>query len=272
MKIGLRGGHSENHKGASSDITGYDEWSQMQELYRNVKTVLEAYGHTVIDCNAYNSSSINDELTQGTSKATNNGVDIFISLHMNAFNGSAQGHECWIFDENRNTIAKDVAKRIAKNFGNHGFKLRPENNGVKGMKQYNKNYHDLKAPIAPAIIVETIFCDSLEDKKIWAPTSWDELARLVVNGIDPNIPLMLNDSKKSKEPSEGYVVTGYLDKQLKNYDGAEVAGAIRYYFKDIDRVYIRSNSIGMWLETQLLPMDKCKEIKELLGSWGKIRC
>ena len=41
----------------------------------------------------------------------------------------------------------------------------------------------------PNIIFETMFCDDKHDIDIWASTSWDKLARLIANAIDPNIPL-----------------------------------------------------------------------------------
>ncbi|MEW8956511.1 SH3 domain-containing protein, partial [Clostridium sp.] len=96
----------------------------------------------------------------------------------------------------------------------------------------------------------------------WWKVSYNDL-----NGYVSGDYINTSYNHSNNETTEGYVVTGYLGKQLQGYDGAEVAGAIRHYFKDIDRVYVRSNSIGMWLETQILPIDKCNELKERLGSF-----
>lgn len=248
MKIGLRGGHSINCKGA---IGLRDEYLQMQDLYNHVRDILVKYGHTVIDCNS-NTNTASAELTEGTNKANSNNVDLYLTLHMNSYNGNAHGTEAWIYSTNSKSYS--IAERLVNNYEKLGF----YNRGVK----VNPSLHDVRASVAPGLIFETCFCDSEKDINIWSPISWEKLGRYICNAIDLNIQLEDNIEKK-----EGCVVTGYLGKQIPNYDGAEVAGAIRYYFHDIERVYVRSNSIGMWLETQLLPMDKCKELKEKLGSF-----
>lgn len=64
----------------------------MNIFYSHVERVLKDYDHTVINCNS-SASSINGELSEGASKANAAGVDLFISLHMNCYNGSAHGTE-----------------------------------------------------------------------------------------------------------------------------------------------------------------------------------
>lgn len=247
MKIGLRGGHSINFKGA---IGLKDEYLEMQNLYKYVRDILVKHGHTVIDCNS-NASTASAELTEGTNKANSNSVDLYLTLHMNSYNGNAYGTEAWIYSTNSKSYP--IAQRLVNNYEKLGF----YNRGVK----ITTTLHDVRASVAPAIIFETCFCDSKRDIDIWSAITLEKLGRYICNAIDSNISLEVT------EPKEGYVVTRYLGKQIPNYDGAEVAGAIRYYFKDVERVYVRSNSIGIWLETQLLPMNKCNEIKEKLGSF-----
>ncbi|WP_162266595.1 N-acetylmuramoyl-L-alanine amidase, partial [Clostridium botulinum] len=87
MRIGLRAGHSPNCTGAIGIVREHDE---MKKFYKYVSDVLTQYGHTIIDCNS-NASSQSSELNEGVIKANNNNVDLFISLHMNSFNGQAHG-------------------------------------------------------------------------------------------------------------------------------------------------------------------------------------
>lgn len=175
MRIGLRSGHSKNCLGA---IGLRNEWESMKSLYPYVEKILEDYGHIVIDCNS-DASSQSAELSEGANKANNAGVDLFISLHMNSFNGSAHGVESWTWGES--SRANTVAQRLCDNYAKLGF----YNRGVK----YNSNYYEMRHIDAPNVIFETCFCDSAKDIAIFSPTSWEDLARAIANAIDPNIPL-----------------------------------------------------------------------------------
>lgn len=89
MKIGLRGGHSQNCKGAIGLI---DEQAEVRKIYNELVPTLQAVGHTVIDCNS-NASNVSGELSDGTNKANGAGCDIYVTLHMNAAGAaSAGGH------------------------------------------------------------------------------------------------------------------------------------------------------------------------------------
>ncbi len=65
--------------------------------------------------------------------------------------------------------------------------------------------------------------------------------------------------------SKGYVVTNYLPSAYSGYDGVDI-NYILSYFTDI-KTYVRGNEKGVWIETQTLPIEKCNELKKVLGSW-----
>lgn len=173
MKIGLRGGHSPNCKGA---IGLRDEYQCMQVLYRYVKTCLESWGHTVIDCNS-NGWDESQELAHGVNVANSNNVDLFISLHMNSYFGKGYGTECWTHSPS--SRAEEKAKRICKNLSSLGW----YNRGVK----HDSSMYEMRKTDAPNIIVEVCFCDSEKDIAIWSPTSYEDMALAISSGIDPNI-------------------------------------------------------------------------------------
>ena len=79
MKIGLRGGHSQNCKGAIGLI---DEQAEVRKIYNELVPTLQAVGHTVIDCNS-NASNVSGELSDGTNKARLG----FKLLHYSCCNG-----------------------------------------------------------------------------------------------------------------------------------------------------------------------------------------
>ena len=174
MKIGIRDGHSSNCKGA---IGLRDEQSCMRVLCKEVIEILEKHGHEVIYCGSdANSQSV--ELSEGVRKANNSNVDIFISLHMNSFNGQAQGTEALVTVGARDSI-KEIASRLCKNFASLGL----VNRGVK-----EKNLYEMKNVKAPNIIFETMFCDNVHDiNEVWSPTPYEKMALLIANAIDPTI-------------------------------------------------------------------------------------
>ena len=180
MKIGLRAGHSDNCTGSIGIV---NEHEQMKLYYAAVKTVFEKYGHTVIDCNS-NASTQGGELSEGANKANKAGVDLFISLHMNAFDGTAHGTEVLI--SSTSSASYPYAKRLVDNFASLGFK----NRGVKCERLYEMNH-----VAAPNIISEICFCDNQKDINIYNQYSWEELAHTLCNAIDPNIPKKVSTTK-----------------------------------------------------------------------------
>lgn len=250
MKIGLRAGHSDNCTGAIGIVNEHD---QMKLYYAAVKVVLEKYGHTVIDCNS-NANTENRELSEGANIANINNVDFFASLHMNSFNGQAHGTEVLV--SSANSKAYPVAQRLVSNFAELGF----YNRGVKFNKLYEMNHIS-----TPNLISEICFCDSQQDINIYNKYSWEQLAYVLCNAIDENIP---KEKTNYIGLEKGYVVTNYLPNGNKG-DGSFEGVDLKYvlsYLKDI-KCYARGNSKGVWIETQVMPMDKCNELKESLGSW-----
>ncbi|WP_410745090.1 peptidoglycan recognition protein family protein, partial [Clostridium neonatale] len=74
--------------------------------------------------------------------------------------------------------------------------------------------------------------------------------------------------KENEEKATGYVVTTYLPNGYRG-DGSFVGVDLEYvlsYFKGV-RCYVKSDSKGVWIETQVLPIEQCNKLKETLGSW-----
>ncbi|MFL0168308.1 N-acetylmuramoyl-L-alanine amidase [Candidatus Clostridium helianthi] len=247
MKIGLRAGHSDNCTGAIGIV---DEHEQMKEYYIAVKSVLEQYGHTVIDCNS-NANTQTGELSEGANKANSANCDLFISLHMNCFNGSAHGTEVLVSSQSSN--AYQYAQRLVNNFAELGF----TNRGVKFESLYEMNHIS-----CGNLISEICFCDSQQDMDIYNKYSWEQLAHILCNAIDSNIP---KDATGATTSDKGYVVTNYLPHSSDSYDGVDIS-YILSYFNGI-KCYARGNSKGVWIETQYLDINKCNELKNTLGSW-----
>lgn len=170
MKIGLRGGHSPNCKGAIGIL---DEQAEVRKIYNAMVPMLQIAGHTVINCNS-NAATVDGELSEGTNRANANNCDMYITIHMNASGASGHGVECWLYNDGNATM-NTIADRINMNFAAKGF----TNRGRK----YSTELHDLNASSMPAMIVETLFCDNQYDADLYRKIGAEEIARLIVNGI-----------------------------------------------------------------------------------------
>lgn len=211
------------------------------------KLVIEKFkilGHTVIDC-TYDTNV--NELANRVALANAQALDLFVSLHMDSFdNPSANGVTIYT-TENSSAKSKaiDVVNAVAKSCGynNRGWK--------------SANFYVLKNTNAPAMLLEMGFvtnqsdCDRFNDEAI---------ANAIVNA--------LTGQTVSTSNEEGYVVTNYLPNGYNgnnSFNGVD-ADYVLQYFKGI-KCYFRGNEKGVWIETQTLPISKCLELKDILGSW-----
>lgn len=243
MKIGLRGGHSSKVQGAVGIV---NEYGQMQQFYIHVSKLLIDNGHEVINCNS-NAATQGMELAEGVHKANSANVDLFISLHMNSYDGKAHGTECHISSTTSRSF--DYAKRICSNFEALGF----NNRGVKV-----NSYYEMKNVKAPNIIFEICFLDSKTDIDIYNKYSWEELAHALANAIDNNISFCKGVQKM------GYIVTNYLPAAYSGYKGIDIKKILES-FEGV-KAYILGNDKGVWIETEYITMDKCNELKNAIGS------
>lgn len=85
----------------------------------------------------------------------------------------------------------------------------------------------------------------------------------------PGTNFPLSDYKNMKiTNSTGYIVTQYLPNGSNgdnSFNGVD-ANYVLQYFNGI-KCYFRGNAKGVWIETQVLPIEKCNELKSTLGSW-----
>ena len=194
MKIGLRGGHSPNCKGAIGLI---DEQAEVRKIYNELVPMLQAVGHTVIDCNS-NASNVSGELSDGTNKAN-----------------AAGGTEVWLYDASNQTM-NTIASNICNNFAGKGF----TNRGVK----YSSGYHDLNASNMPGMIVETLFCTGTDDVARYRSLGTKGIAEPIAKAIDSRASAC---SEQKNNQNTGIEQEG--EEEMKCLFTVEGKGAV-YYF------------------------------------------
>ena len=68
----------------------------------------------------------------------------------------------------------------------------------------------------------------------------------------------------NEQVNKGYIVATYLPHASADYESVNI-NSMFTYFKGIE-CYARGNDKGVWIETEWLDMNKCRELKQVLGS------
>lgn len=161
----VHGGHNGIVQGANS------QYGKEHLLDRQVKDALIAklrsLGHTVYDCTDEVGSTQSANLRNIVAKCNAHKVDLDISLHLNAYNGSANGVEVCYYDQQ--ALAAKVSKQLSDDIGwsNRGPKPRTD-------------LYVLNETNAPAILIEMGFIDNAGDMAKW---NTDKIANSIVKAL-----------------------------------------------------------------------------------------
>ncbi|MHB9940643.1 N-acetylmuramoyl-L-alanine amidase [Clostridium sporogenes] len=167
MKIGIDCGHTLS--GADYGAVGIKAESNLtREVGTRVISKLQALGHTVIKCYKDTCSSLQDSLSYRTNTANNNNVDLYVSIHFNAFNGSAYGTEVLTYGGNKFSEATSVLNNIVS--------LGYTNRGIKD----GSNLYVIRNTKAKSMLIECCFCDNSGDMSRF---NADKMADAIVKGL-----------------------------------------------------------------------------------------
>ncbi len=171
MKYGIDIGHNAPPDTGAIGIKIEDNLTL--DVGKRVIAKLRALGHEVIECKPSKASNVRDSLIQRCNTANNNRVDIYVSIHFNAFNSLANGTEIFAIGEQSRKVAKPVLDEIIK----LGF----FNRGVKS----GTHLFVLRNTDMPSILIEGCFIDSQKDMGIFQPES---MANAIVKGLTGQLP------------------------------------------------------------------------------------
>ena len=172
MIIGLDMGHTLS--GAGTGARGYvEETVKNREAGNRLMAMLREKGHTVINCTIDKSSN---DLYDRVRKANAQKLDLFVSLHLNAFKSttSEMGVETHIY--NGNYSGKEANRRYAQAVQTA---LVQEVKWID-RKVKESNFYVLRETVAPAMLVELGFCDSQGDMNKW---NTEKIAAALFRGI-----------------------------------------------------------------------------------------
>lgn len=166
MRINIHAGHNGHTPGASGCL---DEVKEDRKITARVIQLLRAQGHTVYDCTDNDGRDQDANLHNIVAKCNAHSVDLDVSIHLNCYNGSAHGTEVWV---HTGSTVRKTAQRIVDNIAALGF----TNRGVKE----TSTLWVIKKTVAPALLIETCFCDSKVDAAIY---NYEKMAKAIVEGI-----------------------------------------------------------------------------------------
>jgi hypothetical protein len=167
MKFGIDKGHNVAADTGAVGIKREDE--VIRAVGNKVIEYLIKLGHTVVDCTPITASTLMESLSYRVTKANNEEVDYFVSIHLNA--GGGRGTEVYAISEKGRLMAQGVLKEMtALGFVNRGIK-----NG--------SGLYVLKNTTAPAILIEVAFVDSGEDMTRLDIIGTDMVAAAITKGI-----------------------------------------------------------------------------------------
>lgn len=172
MKINVHAGHT-RQSGRAPGASGYVHESVIdRKIVRELIKILKKRGHKVYNCTS-NGSGARDNLQRIVKKCNRHNVDLDVSVHLNCYNGSAKGTETLIYSAS--SKAKPAAKRINDNLVALGF----VNRGVK----VRSDLYVLHRTNAPALLIETFFCDSKTDVRLYKKHGYKKIAKAIADGI-----------------------------------------------------------------------------------------
>jgi N-acetylmuramoyl-L-alanine amidase len=168
MKFGIDIGHNcPPDTGAKGIAKTEDQLTK--DVGNRLMKKLSAAGHSVINCTPNTAANVGESLRKRVDKANTDRVDLFVSIHFNAFNKKANGTEVFAISNTSKAIAQSVFNEIVK----LGFK----NRGVK-----NTQFFVLKNTSMPAILIECCFCDSTADMSIFDAEKMAEAIKIGLIG------------------------------------------------------------------------------------------
>ena len=174
MRINVHAGHTSQNGKACGACGIVKESVEDRKIKDALIKILRERGHTVYDCTSEGSSA-SDNLYQIVKKCNAHEVDLDVSIHLNCSNGQGHGTETLIYSSG--SKAKKYAEKIDKKIAALGFRDR----GVK----VRGDLYVLHRTNAPALLVETFFCDNRMDCDLYKKLGYKKIAKAIADGIAP---------------------------------------------------------------------------------------
>ena len=222
--------------GAGTGARGYvAETVKNREVGNRLMAMLKEKGHTVINCTVDKSSN---DLYDRVRKANAQKLDLFVSLHLNAFKSttSEMGVETHIY--NGNYSGKEANRKYAQAIQTALVQ------DVKWIdrKVKESNFYVVRETVAPAVLVELGFCDSQGDMNKW---NTEKIAAALFRGITG---------------------TAYVAPVVNTGKGGTFKVGDRVVVSKNATTYATGQAIASWVKGQTYTVQEVKSDRCLLSS------
>lgn len=174
MKLYLDPGHGGTDPGAQGN--GLREKDLNLDIARRIRSILIDH-YQNINVMMSRTSDITKSLSERTDEANAWGADFYMSVHINAFSGSAQGYEDYIHNSLANSSATARYRDII-----HAEVVRMNQLNDRGKKK--ADFHVLRETTMDAMLSENGFIDNAQDAALMMQVSWRQnVAQGHANGI-----------------------------------------------------------------------------------------
>jgi N-acetylmuramoyl-L-alanine amidase len=193
FKLYIDPGHGGNDPGATAN--GLQEKDLTLDIATRIRNILaNEYDKVAVKMSRSNDTYLT--LSQRTDEANAWNADYFLSVHVNAFNGSANGYEDYIYDELSNgSRTADIQKIM------HDEVMKVNDLYDRGAKK--ANFHVLRESAMSSLLTENGFIDNDHDAAKLSDSNWRErVARGHVNGLARAFDLKHIAQAQSLEPSD----------------------------------------------------------------------
>ena len=173
VKIFLDPGHGGHDPGASG--YGLQEKNVVLDIALKVADVLTSK-YLGVEVNLSRTTDKFIELADRAKMANDWGADYFVSIHNNAFNGSANGFESFIYNGNVSNETKDRQQDI------HNYLASRISSNDRGQK--SANFHVLRETNMPSILIEYLFIDNFAENALLKTKSFrNKLGEMTADAI-----------------------------------------------------------------------------------------
>ncbi|WP_413304617.1 N-acetylmuramoyl-L-alanine amidase [Bacillus sp. 1P10SD] len=210
MKLYLDPGHGGSDPGAQGN--GLNEKDITLDIALKIRTIL-INNYENIEVKMSRTTDITKSLSQRTNEANSWGANFYMAIHINAFNGTAQGYEDYIYS---NLSDSSTTARYREIIHAEVMKL----NQLIDRGKKKANFHVLRESAMPAILSENGFIDHAHDAALMKQSSWRQnVAQGHANGIAKAFNLKPKSVSPVPVPSETiYKVIAGSFKQRNNAD------------------------------------------------------
>ena len=213
MNIGIDMGHTTSGLGTGA-VGIVKETDKNREAGRRLMAMLREKKHSVTDCTVDYSSN---DLADRVAKANAQNLDLFVSLHLNAFKNVTEemGVETYIYNGSWSGKEANRAKAQAVQTA------LVQTVGWKDRRVKEGNFYVVRETKAPAILVELGFCDSQGDMNKW---NTEKIAKALFKGITGTDYVgTITPPPTNSEITYRVVVGSYTDRNNANEMVAKLA-------------------------------------------------